>query len=61
MNALYSKHPPDPLADLRAYVERHPDALYKEDSELARLVGCSEAEVEEARRWLLDDGLEVRA
>jgi hypothetical protein len=61
MATSYSKHPSDPLADLRAFVDRYPTAINKEDSELARLLCCSEFEIEEARRWLLEDGLEVRA
>jgi hypothetical protein len=49
------------LADLRALVGRHPEAIYGDSRELALLLGHSEFAVEEARRWILEDGLEVRA
>ena len=58
---LYSKHQPDPLADLRAFVDRYPEAIYKDCRELAQILCCAEFEIEEARRWVLEDGLEVRA
>jgi hypothetical protein len=61
MNALYSKHSPDPVAALRALVDRYPEAIYKECSELAQILGHPEAGIEEARRWMLEDELEIRA
>lgn len=61
MNTLYSSNQPNPLADLRAHVDRYPQAIHKDDSELAHLLGYPEFEMAEARRWLLEDGLEVRA
>ena len=56
----YHNDQPEPLADLRVLVSLHPEALYLEACGLARLLCCSEAEAEEARRWMLSDGLEVR-
>jgi hypothetical protein len=61
METVYSNNASAPLADLRALVDRYPAAINKEDGELARLLCCSDFEIEEARRWLLEDGLEVRA
>lgn len=49
------------LPDLRMLVSLRPEALYADSRELARLLCCPEAEVEEARRWMLEDSLEVRA
>jgi hypothetical protein len=49
-----------PLSDFRALIERRPEALYWDERELAILLGCSESEIEEARRWMLEDGLEFR-
>ena len=49
------------LADLRALTDRYPEAVYSDSHELALRLGYSEFAVEEARRWLLEDGLEVRA
>ena len=51
----------DPLGDLRDLVARCPEALYGDARELAHLLRCCESEVEEARLWILEDGLEVRA
>ena len=48
-----------PLADLRGLIGHRPEALYVDAAVLARLLGCSEAEAEEARRWIVEDGLEV--
>ncbi len=50
-----------PLPDMRLILSRNPEALYLEARELARLLCCYEAEVEEARRWVSEDGLEVTA
>ena len=61
MDPLYSSNQPDPLADLRAFVDCCPEGIHKDNSELARILCCSQFEVEEARRWMLEDGLEVRA
>jgi hypothetical protein len=61
LNTLYSKDPPDPVAALRALVDRYPEVIYRESSELAQILGYPEAEIEEARRWMLEDELEIRA
>ena len=53
--------PPETLADLRALVELRPEAIHRDARELAKLLRCPEFEIEEARRWMLEDGLEVRA
>ncbi|MGH3087467.1 MAG: hypothetical protein ACRDSJ_09140 [Rubrobacteraceae bacterium] len=42
-------------------ISLRPEALHLEARELARLLGCSEVEAEEARRWIVEDGLEVAA
>jgi hypothetical protein len=42
-------------------VDRYPEAIYKECSELAQILGHPEAGIEEARRWMLEDELEIRA
>jgi hypothetical protein len=42
-------------------VDRYPGAVHGDAHELAQILGCSEFEVEEAQRWMLEDGLEVRA
>ena len=47
------------LGDLRALISSYPEAVYADSRELARLLRCSESEVEEAKRWLLEDELEV--
>lgn len=49
----------DPLPGLRALISICPGAIYLEPRELARLLGCSEGEAEEVRRWIAEDGLEV--
>lgn len=53
--------PTVPLADFRDLVARRPEAIYADPRKVALLLCCSEPEVEEARRWVLEDGLEVRA
>ncbi len=58
---VYTPPRTEPLPDLRALISRNPEALYIEPRELARLLGCSEVGAEEARRWVAEDGLEVRA
>jgi hypothetical protein len=56
-----SNHQPNPLSDFRYLVDERPDALYWDVRQLARILRCSEFEAEEARRWVLEDGLEVRS
>ncbi len=51
----------EPLPDLRALISRNPAALYLEARELARLLRCSEPEIEAARLWIAEDGLEDAA
>lgn len=51
----------EPLADLRMLVSLRPEALDLEARAISRLLGCSEFEAEEARRWIALDGLEVVA
>ena len=58
---LYPTNRTEPLSDLRMLAERYPEAVYRDAHELAQILGCSEFEVEEAQRWVLEDGLEVRA
>jgi len=58
---VYPKTRTEPLPDLRALMSRNPQALYTEPRQLARALGCSEPEAEEARRWVIEDGLEVAA
>jgi hypothetical protein len=41
-------------------VDRYPEAIYKECSEQAQILGHPEAGIEEARRWMLEDELEIR-
>ena len=53
--------PPAALTDLRALAGRYPEAIYGDSRELALRLGYSEFAIEEARRWLLEDGLEARA
>jgi hypothetical protein len=59
--SVYTSDPTNPLSDLRALIDRRPETFYWDVRELARLLGCPESEIEEARRWMLEDGLEVRA
>jgi hypothetical protein len=58
---VYTSDPSNPLSDFRALIDRRPEAFYWDVRELARFLGCSESEIEEARRWMLEDGLELRA
>jgi hypothetical protein len=58
---LYPNNRTDPLSDLRMLAERYPEAVHGDAHELAQILGCSEFEAEEAQRWMLEDGLEVRA
>lgn len=58
---LYKSDLASPLADLRGLVGEFPEAVHADVRVLAALLGCSEAEAEEARRWLVEDGLEVLA
>ena len=54
--------PTEPLADFRDLIaRRHPEAIYGDACELALLLCCSGYEVEEAQRWVLEDGLEIRS
>ena len=59
--AIIKDSPSAALTDLRALTHRYPEAIYGDTRELALLLGYSEFAVEEARRWLLEDGLEVLA
>ncbi len=59
--ALYKSDALYPLGDLRSLVDAFPEVIYADARTLATLLGCSEAEAEEARRWLVEDGLEVVA
>ncbi len=61
MYLLYPTEPTETLADLRALVGPYPEAIYSDSRELARILRCSEQEADEARRWMLEDGLEVMA
>jgi hypothetical protein len=58
---LYKSDQTDTLTDVRQYVSRYPEALYSEPEALARSLGRPVAEVDAAREWLFEDGLEVRA
>jgi hypothetical protein len=58
---VYTNDPSNPLSNFRALIDRRPEAFYCDVRELASLLGCSESEIEEARRWMLEDGLELRA
>jgi hypothetical protein len=58
---VYTSSPTNPVSDFRFLIDRRPEALYWDVRELASLLGCSETEIEEARRWMLEDGLELRA
>lgn len=61
MHPLYSSEPTETLSDLRALAGLFPEAVYGDSRELARLLHCPEHEAEEAKRWMLEDGLEVVA
>lgn len=58
---VYTNQPTDPLAEFRGLIARYPDKIYGDSRELALLLRCSESEVEEAQRWVIEDGLEVVA
>lgn len=58
---VYTSVPTEPLAEFRDLVARYPDAIYSDARELALFLRCSEFEAEELRRWIVEDGLEVRA
>ena len=58
---VYLNDKTDALADLRRRLDRCPEAVFAETADLARLLRRPEAEVEAAREWLIDDGLELRA
>jgi hypothetical protein len=58
--SVYTPDQPDPISDFRALIDRRPEAFYTDVRQLARLLGCYESEIEEARRWMLEDGLELR-
>ncbi|HVF02521.1 MAG TPA: hypothetical protein VNA27_14455 [Rubrobacteraceae bacterium] len=49
------------LAEFRDLVSRYPEVIFRDSRELALLLCCSEFEAEELRRWIVEDGLEVRA
>jgi hypothetical protein len=57
---VYTNDPAGPLSDLRMLANRYPQAVHADPHELARLLRCSESDVAEAQRWMLEDGLEVR-
>jgi hypothetical protein len=61
LELVYPTDGPDTLAELRRYVELYPGAAALEAAELARRLGCPEAEVEAACQCLIDDQLEIRA
>lgn len=48
-------------ANFRTMVSLRPAFRYVEARELACMLGCSEAEAGEARRWIVEDSLEVAA
>ncbi len=58
---VYPSASTDALADLRRHLDRCPEAVFAEPSNLARLLRRPEAEVEAAHEWLVADGLEIRA
>jgi hypothetical protein len=49
------------LADLRARIERCPEAFFSEPAALARRLSLPEIEVEAAIAGVIEDGLEIRA
>jgi hypothetical protein len=59
--SVYTTDRTEPLSDFRMLVGLYPEAIHGDSRELARLLRCPEHEAEEARRWMLEDGLEVRA
>lgn len=54
-------YPTQALAGLRALIGRRPEVIYLDVRDLCLLLGNSEVEAEEARHWLVENGLEVRA
>jgi hypothetical protein len=54
-------YPTPPLSELRDLIGRRPEIIYLDVRDLCLLLGCSEVEGEEARHWLVENGLEVRA
>ncbi len=58
---VYLSDQTDALADLRRHLDRCPEAVFAETSDLARLLRRPEAEVEAAHEWLIEDELEIRA
>jgi hypothetical protein len=59
--SVYTSSRTDTLADVREYIACCPEALYLEPEALARRLVRPTAEVQAAREWLFEDGLEVRA
>ncbi len=57
--SVYQRGRTEPLADLRMMISLRPEALYLEARELSRLLRCSESEIEAARDWLVEGGLEA--
>ncbi|MCA1731472.1 MAG: hypothetical protein LC751_19355 [Actinobacteria bacterium] len=55
---FYTNDPIHYLAEFRDLVARYPEALYGDSREQALLLGCSEFDIETARQWILEDGLE---
>jgi hypothetical protein len=47
------------LADLRMMISLRPGLLYAEAHELSRLLQCSPEAAEEARRFIVENALEV--
>ena len=58
---VYTSVSAEALAEFRDLVARFPEAVYGDSRGLAFLLRCSEAEAEEARRWVVEDGSELRA
>jgi hypothetical protein len=58
---VYTSNSSEPLTGLRDLIGWLPEAISGDPRELTLLLRCPEFEVEEARRWLLEDGLEVQA
>lgn len=58
---VYISTPTEPLADFRMMISRNPETLFLEGRKLAAVLQCSEFEAEEARRFIVEDGLEVFA
>jgi hypothetical protein len=58
---VYTNKSSDYLSDFRTLLDHHPEALYWDPRTLARTLCCSEIEIDEARRWVVEDSLEIRA